>query len=282
MRVRPFHSGDLVSAARLSADLRREDPSAEPFGEALARLWRSARARPALWHVGEANPGRLEGVTFVLERQPGELDVYGAVRPSARRRGLGSRLLSPALDAAVRDRLALHAQVRDGGAGLAFLARHGFVAVGRTLLLERKGGPPRAPGIVARALDPSRPDERALLLLLSSSAYAGLPEGFPLTEGDLGRFAPPDGLALIAEEAGEAVAYLTARVHPGALAIEEVGVVPGARRRGLGTALVAEALRRRSAHAAVLAVDEANEPARGFYRRLQFAEVSARTRLYRR
>lgn len=283
MRVRPFQTGDLTAAARLAGDLRAADAAVESFGEALPRLWDSERARRPLWRLAETDEGVAIGLAFALERQPGELDLYGAVTPSRRRAGVGSKLLQPALEAAARDSLALHAQVREPGAGRPFLERQGFAVAGRTLLLERHR---RAPAVspasktaVIRAADLRRPGDRALVLSLSSAAYLGVEEVFPLTEGDLGRFAAPEGLVLIGELDEEPAAYLTARALGPSLAIEEIGVLPAARRRGLGSALLGQALRLSEARTAVLAVDEQNASARGFYQRLGFVQSSARTRM---
>ena len=244
MRLRPFQTGDLTAAARLAADLRASDSTVEAFGDALPRLWGGERARRPLWRLAESDEGHAIGLSFVLERQAGELDVYGAVLPSSRRSGLGSKLLQPALDAAARDSLALHAQVREPGSGRSFLERHGFSVAGRTLLLERqRRAPAAAQGPVVRTADLTKRSDRALLLSLSSAAYLGLDEVFPLTEGDLDRFEAPEGLVLIAWLDGAPAAYLTGRVLGPSLAIEEIGVLPASRRRGLGTALLGQALR---------------------------------------
>src|SRR5205807_195407 len=147
--VRPFEEGDLRLAAQLGERLRED--GVDPFGAQLEPLWRSGRARRELWRVAAAG-GALCGLSLAAERCPGRLDFFGAVAPAQRRRGLGTRLLQPALEAAGRDRLALHAGAREASAGCAFLTRHGFSPAGRTLLLERRGPLAAAP-IPVRALD---------------------------------------------------------------------------------------------------------------------------------
>jgi ribosomal protein S18 acetylase RimI-like enzyme len=281
VKVRPFQSADLPAAARLAVRLRAEDPSVEPFGDALQRLWNGPRARRLLWRLAELDGGELCGLLFALTRQAGDVDVYGAVAPARRQTGIGSRLLEPALGAAERDRLALHAQVREPSAGRAFLESHGFRLEGRTLLLERRADPPHRGPASIRALQIADRQDRELLLSLSAEAYAGLAEAFPLTSDDLDRFAPPAGLVLVAALDGPPAAYLAARTAAGTLAIEEIGTLPGARRRGLAGALLAEALARTGARVATLAVDEDNAAARAFYAAHRFAQVATRTRLWR-
>lgn len=281
MNVRPFQNDDLPAATRLAARLRAEDASVEPFGDALQRLWNGPRARRLLWRLAELDGGEPCGLLFALTRQAGDVDLYGAVAPSRRRTGIGSQLLEPALGAAARDRLALHAQVREPSTGRAFLESHGFRIEGRTLLLERRAEPPARRSAALRALDLADRRDRELLLSLSAEAYAGLAEAFPLTSGDLDRFSPPAGIVLVGSEDGSPSSYLAARIGGGTLAIEEIGTIPAARRRGLAGALLAEALARSGARAATLAVDEGNAAARSFYAEHRFAQVASRTRLWR-
>ena len=60
------------------------------------------------------------------------------------------------------------------------------------------------------------------------------------------------------------------------LAIEEVAVLPGMRRRGIGRALVERALREARPACALLAVDEANRAARALYESLGFVRSDRR------
>jgi ribosomal protein S18 acetylase RimI-like enzyme len=280
-QAQPFAEADLPAAARLAERLRQRDPHVEPLADRLAELWRSERARRELWRLllDGAVPS---GLAIALERGPGALDVYAAVAPSLRRRGLGTRLLRPALDAAARDRLALHAALPEGAPGRAFLESLGFGVAGRSLLIEARGPlPSPSAGVQVLELDPRQEADRAALTALSADAFAGQPGTFPLSTNDLLGLAPPAGLLLVAARGGTPAAHLVARRLGEGLVVEEVGTLPKARRQGLARALLAEAQRRTGARALLLAVDEANAPAAALYRSLGFRQVGARLRLIR-
>jgi ribosomal protein S18 acetylase RimI-like enzyme len=258
--IREFQRGDLPIAIALAERLRALDASVEPFAERLAALFDSPRARRELWRIAPA------GVSFAVERAPGELQIYGAVEPAWRRRSIGSALFEPILASG----RALCATVREPCAhGAAFLAHHGFAPAGRTLLLARAGPPPIVARARIRALEPALAEDCELVARLSAEAA---PDGIRLSSNE---YAGAD-LLLVAELDGAPAAYLSGALRGGALVIEDIGTLGGARRRGLARALFAAALERSGARQCQLAVEEANAPARALYRSLGFTESGAR------
>ncbi|HXN83407.1 MAG TPA: GNAT family N-acetyltransferase, partial [Myxococcales bacterium] len=135
--VRPFAQRDLERAAAFGERARAEDQSVEPFSQALAALVRGPRALLPLWRVAEGEDGTLSGISFVALREQAmdpsgaaatrgrgrsSAELYVAVLPSRRRRGVGRALVAPALEWAERqagDRrvaAALRARVHDAPA----------------------------------------------------------------------------------------------------------------------------------------------------------------------
>lgn len=99
----------------------------------------------------------------------------------------------------------------------------------------------------------------------------------------------PDAIALMLAMPGafglwrEAEGFVLARAAAGEAEILTLAVVPAARRRGLGAALLAAAMaaaRARGAEAMFLEVAEGNAAARALYRSFGFAEVGRRRRYY--
>jgi aminoglycoside 6'-N-acetyltransferase I len=87
-----------------------------------------------------------------------------------------------------------------------------------------------------------------------------------------------DGLALLAEEGGEAVGFALARTEPPRICyLSDLYVVPGARRRGIANALISEVAAwasERGAGTLTLEVLTGNAEARAVYERLGFLEES--------
>jgi ribosomal-protein-alanine N-acetyltransferase len=101
----------------------------------------------------------------------------------------------------------------------------------------------------------------------------------------------PEALMLVArrlapeEQSGRHLSgYIAARITAGELHVNNIGVWPEARRRGVGGALlgtVLELAARRGAHEAILEVRASNLPARAMYERLGFEVVGERKRYYK-
>lgn len=284
--VRGFAPRDLSAAAAFCARARALDPAVEPFGARLSDLAADPRALAPLWRVAEDDSGALAGIAFAALRGPGaRADVYAAVLPALRRRGLGRVLLAPAIawarEAARRAPSALRAAVADGPGGAparAFLAALGFAEGPAHLTLRREGAPPDVPprpGVAIEAGDPASAADASALRRLASEAWEGDPDAFP--DSAVAARRGPARLLLLARGGGATPAgYLAARREGEALIIEEVAVVPGARRRGIGRALVAAALRASRSRTALLAVAEDNRAARGLYEGLGFRRAGRR------
>jgi GNAT superfamily N-acetyltransferase len=303
--VRPFAPRDLERAAALGERARAQDPSVEPFSQALSALARGPRALLPLWRVAAEEDGTLCGISFAALREQaavdppgpvatrgrggGSVELYVAVLPSRRRRGLGRALVAPALEWAemlARDgqvRVALRARVRDAPSavgGREFLHGLGFRPVSAQLSLTWTG---RLPPIRAEAqlslrlLETRDLAGAADVRRLANDAWAGAPDAFE-SRADDPSLAPagPGRLILLAELGNEAAGYLSAVRRGSALAIEEVAVLPGMRRRGIGRALVERALREARPACALLAVDEANRAARALYESLGFVRSDRR------
>jgi GNAT superfamily N-acetyltransferase len=302
--VRPFAPRDLERAAALGERARAEDPSVEPFSQALAALVRGRRALLPLWRVAEGEDGTLSGISFVALREqatdppaPGaprgrgrsSAELYVAVLPSRRRRGLGRALVAPALgwaESLARDgqvRVALRARVRDAptaDGGQEFLRGLGFRPVSAQLSLTWSGRPPPIQAgaqLALRLVDARDLAGAADVRRLANDAWAGAPDAFE-SRADDPALAPagPGRLILLAQFGKKAAGYLSAVRCGSALAIEELAVLPGMRRRGIGRALVERALREARPACALLAVDEANRAARALYESLGFVRSDRR------
>lgn len=93
----------------------------------------------------------------------------------------------------------------------------------------------------------------------------------------------PSRLVLLAEESGEPVGFVVVLAAGSEWEIENVAVVESARRRGLGTRLLREVLRRAQAagtECLFLEVRESNRGARKFYEKLFFVESGRRRGYY--
>lgn len=135
------------------------------------------------------------------------------------------------------------------------------------------------PALRIRAATAKR--DQDTLKRLSAEAWAGAPDTFASRADEIAQLFGDDGrVALIAEAEDKIAGYLAGVQLGGTLGIEEVAVLPGFRRMGIGRALVAHALRNQQG--AVLSVSEANEPARALYKSLGFGQTARRIVLERR
>lgn len=311
--VRGFTLADLPATRALCDRLRAADPCVEPFGERLAELAEGPRALTSLWRVAQRAGGTLHGICFAALREESaartSVELYAAVMPAVRRRGLGSQLLAPVI-AWARERsggaarlpaapvapvapvpVALRTRVPDlpeAHGTQRFLAALGFSRTGVQLSL--RGSCQRAPAtrvdpaLSVRPLDPRDPAAVFAFSGLSEAAWEGSPDAFPAREGEAARAAADPGrLILLAVHGREAAGYLSALRLDGALAIDGVAVLPRFRRRGIGRELVVAALRASAGRcrSALLAVREDNLSARALYRSLGF-EMSGRRFMFER
>jgi len=275
--VRPFATRDLPAAARFCDRARALDPGIEPFSRGLATLATSARARLDLWRVAPESDEELCGIAFAALREGGSasgppwLEVYAAVAPPRRRKGIGSALCSAILAEPAGLRSRVH---EDSVEGRAFLHALGFKdkSVQLSMLWSSRAIEERlAPSIRVRKL---RPKDASILEGLVRDAWAGTPEAFSSRPGDLAHLFAEGQTALLAEVSHRPVGYLSGAWLGRALAIEEVAVLPRYRRTGVGRALVVEAIR--DASHAMLTVAESNHAARALYHSLGFAASARR------
>lgn len=275
MKLRPFALSDLKAAARFCEEARARDPLIEPFGERLPSLAKSERARLSLWRVLEDEARELRGIAVAAEREAGALDVYAAVDPRLRRQGFGRALLAPVLDAEAT----LRARVdEEAEAGRAFLLSLGFAERAAQLWLQWSltpfGQPPPSGTPNVRR---GRPADETAIRRLMREAWAGAPDVFaPRPEDEV--FAE-DRTVWLAERDGRPAGYLAARKLGRGVAIEELAVLPTARRAGIGRRLVLHALQ--GAAGAMLSVAEDNCAAHALYESLGFA-VFRRRLVYQR
>jgi ribosomal protein S18 acetylase RimI-like enzyme len=288
VRVRQLARGDLRRAAEFCDRARAGDPAIDPFGDRLAALADGPRALLDLWRVARDDAGDVQGIAIAALRQrpgdsggsPASAEVYAAVAPPLRRKGVGRALCEAALDWASRHRAMLRARARDDAApGQAFLRALGFRESSAHLSLQWSARRIEAKSKAEiRIRQIGRVDAVAELERLSRSAWDGAPETFPTRANDVERLFESSGrMVLLAESDGRAAGYLSAVWAGRTLLIEEVAVMPPSRRQGIARALLSTALR--DASSAVLSVAESNVAGRALYESLGFTR-SARHVVY--
>ena len=209
------------------------------------------------------------------------------VRPDARCRGIGRRLVAAAAKVAQPAGLLLWARGDHPGAAV-MAAQSGARRVRDLWQLRRPAGLPLPEiaipeGITIRVFEPGGDD--SAWLEVNARAFADHPEQGALTHSDLeARMAEPwfdpKGF-FIAERGGEMVGFHWTKVHgTGREAIGEVyvlGVDPSAQGSGLGTALTLVGLRHLASlglSTVMLYVESDNAPAITLYERLGFVHHS--------
>ena len=254
---------------------------------------------------GAFDGDELVAYTALLPGHPDDIElriiVFGDVDPARLGEGIGTLMLTRSLDRA----RALHAGLAPGvparfaaaalagredqvdlvvGAGMR-PRRHSFLMVAD---LDRRAAVELPPGYSVTAFDPEAADE---LLQAHNAAFAGYPDR-PDASPDfwamfvVGAAHARHALSAVARDGrGSVAAYVLAHEYavtpsggPGPeVHVPYVGTVPGHRRRGLASGLLAEVMRRASAAGYVTAslhVDAANPTgALGLYERAGFRQV---------
>lgn len=218
-----------------------------------------AQVRDALWWDGE----RLLGFAGLYAFSPPDAELAGMVAPPARRRGIGTALLTALRPIAAAERYPRLLLVTPSGhaAGAAFAAGHGaapahsehFLVLGPT-----PSGPAPDPTLLLRRAAPQ--DAPALRSILS--AAFGHPAGDVLPDR-------PGDRTMVAERDGVVVATLRlSRTGPGAGGVYGFAVQPELQGQGVGRDLLARAcrlLREQGCGRVTLEVETRNDGALGLY-----------------
>lgn len=279
---------ELVTAAR-------EFDGVAPVGEQVLRELGGRRSLHLL--VAGAVPGALAGyLQLAAARDSAPPMAELVVHPHARRRGIGTAMVTAALiKTAGQSHFWAHHTLASASKTASAL---GLVAVRELLQMRRSLHDPPAPaippGVQIRSYSGAGDD--AELLRVNNAAFSWHPEQSGWTAADLAarRGEPwfdPDGLFLAFDTAGPDTARLLGfhwtKVHldePGLGEVYIVGVDPAEQGRGLGRALTAvgvAALARRLAAAddpaVLLYVESDNTAAVHTYRQLGFTVHSVDT-----
>lgn len=299
----------LRIARALIAEVEASDGVSPVSDQALLAAAQGQRALLLFTDRGDADRGSPEAGADLESADPVAVGIVGqgevdlAVRPAARRRGIGAAALAELLSRADGDLLAwAHGE---NPAAEALLARAGFAPV-RSLyrmtldpeLLPGDGRDPLSlpapPDLRLRAFDPARPADAAAWVRANAAAFATHPEQGRITESDfaLMRDEPwfdADDLILLAEASGDELAgstwIKTVRENAGVeCELYAVGVRPEYAGRGLGKLLLDVTLARMAQHSpdrVSLYVDGENERAVRMYEHASFT-VDSRSRQWAR
>ena len=210
-------------------------------------------------------------------------DLSLVVRPDARGRGVGARLLDAVLAEATESLTAWSHGNHPGAAALA--ASHGFRAARELWVMRRPAGglPPLAAPPDAVELRSFRAGDEDELLRVNAAAFAQHPEQGALSlDGLRERMAEPwfEPEGLIEAWAGSSLLgfHWTKRHSPALGEVYVVGIDPSAQGRGLGRLLTLAGLHHLSDVAEVhLYVEADNTPAVRLYSGLGFTHAAADT-----
>ncbi len=276
-----MHADGLRQIADIAAEAEGDDGTS-PLDEALWLALRHRADKVAAWV-------EAEGFALVVED---ELSLV--VRPSARRRGTGTRLLDQALAELPDPTAPLRAWSHtDHPAAARLAAERDFARVRELWVMRRPSSQPVGPvevpdGVTVRRF---RPGDEPELLRVNAGAFAGHPEQGKMTADDLAeRMAEPwfDPAGLIVASRGrELLGFHWTKQHSPELGeVYVVGIDPAAQGTGLGRALTRAGLKHladRGTHEVLLYVEADNERAVRLYTRDGFTHDPQDTHvMYRR
>lgn len=280
MQLRPFRPEDAPAIARLSSTFARGEtdfvlnPLWETEDEMAAEFERHGIGPCDHILVAEEEDGEIVGMTGFL-RFAGEAAaalLLPIVPRDERGRGVGGRLLRGALE--YGPELGIHLAVAALGsrnrAGQALLTAHGFRPVRQHFFMQCDAPPDEAPQPEGVKLTKAGPEDIEPMLALYTEA------GFPTRSSQAMRAAFQDGKHehSVARADGRLVAFVELETHwPRRVWVSYVGVQRSQRERGLGSALVRWALRRRFEREpgrAMLLLSPANRAAVRAYEKVGF------------
>jgi ribosomal protein S18 acetylase RimI-like enzyme len=282
MPVRTFQAEDADAVATLSADCLRGEtdfvlnPLWETPAELFAEFQRHGIDVTEHLLVAEAGDGQVVGMSGFL-RRPGA-GMAGLVAPivsdQERGKGLGGELLRATL-AHGAEKLGIRFVVAGIGtrnrAGYSLLTALGFRPVRQHFLMrcDEPPGNPRPP-VDGLAFEPAKAADSAELLALYHAC--GFDERAPEAMDAM----LEDGrhFHAVARQDGRIVAFAEIETHwPRRVWVAFVGVDPGFRAKGVGSSLVAWALRQQwnaGAESALLLLSPANRTAYRAYEKVGF------------
>ena len=276
-----MHAEGLRQIADIAAEAEAGDGAA-PLDEAT---WLALR------HRGDELRAWVEADGFALLV---EHDLSLVVRPSARRRGIGARLLREALTEPPDDGAPLQAWSHTDHPGAARLAQaHGFAKVRELWVMRRPSSLPAGEvvvpdGVTIRTYRRGDEDE---LLRVNAAAFASHPEQGAMTRDDLAErmaepWFDPTGL-LVAGRGREVLGFHWTKQHSATHGeVYVVGIDPAAQGTGLGRALTRAGLTHladRGVKEVLLYVEADNQPAIRLYTSHGFTHSAEDTHvMYRR
>lgn len=276
-----MHADGLRQVADIAAEAEAADRAA-PLDEAMWLALRHRADEVAAWV-------EADGFALVVEDE-----LALVVRPSARSRGTGARLLAQALAECPDPAAALRAWSHADHPAAARLAeQHGFTRVRELWVMRRPTALPVgeiavADGVVVR---PFRTGDEAELLRVNAAAFAGHPEQGAMSADDLAErmaerwFDPAD--LIVAGRGRELLGFHWTKRHSPELGeVYVVGIDPAAQGTGLGRALTRAGLRHLAdvgAQQVLLYVEADNERAVRLYTKDGFTHAPEDTHvMYRR
>jgi ribosomal protein S18 acetylase RimI-like enzyme len=282
MEIRPFRPEDTEALVELSLDCSRGEsdfvlnPWWESPQELVAEFNRFGIAPQEHLLVADAGDGEVLGlVGFLREAGSSAAGMFcPIVKRGERGRGLGGELLRAAQKLGSED---LGVRFTSAGigtrnrAGYSLLTSHGFRPVRQAFLMlcEQMPGEEREPP-VDLGFEPAEPDDADAILTLYSEC------GFEERSTQAMRRMLADGrhAHAVARQDDRVVAFAELETHwPRRVWVAFVGVSKGLRDRGVGSALVSWALRRRfadGAERAQLMLSPANRTALRAYEKVGF------------